>query len=478
MAGLHDTGGRGLRLFILALALLASATGRAQSIDPRDGRYALNEDGSMPAWVVPVLRLVSSTHVEPTTGLVVAEGLVLVPLGFASEGDEVIVLDGGTDIVRDGRPAHLKDYFPAEALQILSVPGLRRAPAPFADEALSDGTYVELTAFPPAERIAEGDPPLHAAATVTVFGASADPAVSGDTPLPNVTGPLLDECGNVAAYSLAHDVQTMASHPGTRYRWRGTLLAVLTRLGVTPAPAEAAPEPPAPAPTEEPAAPPEPEATDDASDAAAPVAEPEPEPAAPEPEETLDIDTLPPIETISPEPSPPPAPEPRTTWPWLLAGLALIAGGLYLHRRRRQHADGAAGGTEPGTADDPDDAGAEPIGPPPEMDRRLVLRGVLADGSRVEAGCAVSSRAVNVVIGRGTAADLALPGAAVSRQHARLNGTPDALTVTDLGSSNGTSVNGVPCLEGEILYVETGDTLVLGDARLAVSFEAPEGAGR
>ena len=65
---------------------------------------------------------------------------------------------------------------------------------------------------------------------------SAAPAVSGETPLPNVTGPLLDPCGNVAAYSLAHDVQTMSSHPGTRYKWRETLLGVLSRMGIPPAP--------------------------------------------------------------------------------------------------------------------------------------------------------------------------------------------------------------------------------------------------
>jgi pSer/pThr/pTyr-binding forkhead associated (FHA) protein len=113
----------------------------------------------------------------------------------------------------------------------------------------------------------------------------------------------------------------------------------------------------------------------------------------------------------------------------------------------------------------------------PELDRRLVLRGVLADGTPLDVGCAVSSRAVNVVIGRGAGADLVLPSSAISRQHARLNGTPDALTVTDLGSGNGTSVNGVPCLKGEILYLETGDILVLGDAQLSVEFEATEEPG-
>ncbi|MEJ2402342.1 MAG: FHA domain-containing protein [Xanthomonadales bacterium] len=485
MNAVRQSGGCGLRRVLLPLLLLFAATCAAQSIDPRSGRYALNEDGSMPPWVVPVLRLVSSTHVEPTTGLVLSDsGLVLVPMGFAAEGDEVIVLDGGTDIVRNGRPAHLKDYFPAEGLQILSVPGLRRQPAPFATEALTDGTRVELTAFPPAERIAEGDPPLHTAATVVVFGTNGAPAVSGETPLPNVTGPLLDECGNVAAYSLAHDLQTMASHPGTRYKWRETLLAVLTRLGVTPAPSAcraAASEPPPPetGPEPEPEPPPaeEPEAAEDVIEPpidapAEPAEEATTEEAEPEAaEETLAIDRLPPIETDRP----PPAPDAPPAWPWLLLGLALIAAGAWVHWRRRRAADATPQPPGADAVEKPDpDAVDDLPAHTPQLDRRLALRGVLADGTPVDIGCAVSSRAINVVIGRGATADLVLASAAVSRQHARLNGTADALTVADLGSSNGTSVNGVPCLEGEILYLERGDVLVLGDAQLSVEFEPLE----
>ena len=56
--------------------------------------------------VVLVLKLVSSTHVKPTTGIVVSDsGLVVVPAEFASGEGEMIVLDGGTDILSNGRPA-------------------------------------------------------------------------------------------------------------------------------------------------------------------------------------------------------------------------------------------------------------------------------------------------------------------------------------------------------------------------------------
>lgn len=109
------------------------------------------------------------------------------------------------------------------------------------------------------------------------------------------------------------------------------------------------------------------------------------------------------------------------------------------------------------------------------MDSLLVLAGQLGEGSDFEATCPVSSQAVNVVIGRGNA-DLQIDSAAVSRQHAALNSTGGALTLTDLGSNNGTSINGVPCLEGEIMYVSAGDTVMLGNVRFTIELK-PAGEG-
>jgi hypothetical protein len=473
---------RSVLAILFTWSLLAAATSAAQAVDPRDGNYALTEDGSMPPYVVPVLRLVSSTHVEPTTGLVISEsGLVLVPMDFATEEDEVIVLDGGTDIIRNGRPAHLKDFFPAEGLQILSVPGLRRQPAPFSGDPMEDGAAIELTAYPPAERIAEGEPPLHVASSVVVLGERADPAVSGDTPLPNVTGPVLDECGNVAAYSLAHDVQTMQTHPGTRYKWRRTLLAVLAKLQVTPRPSacrKAAPEPtiepeetPAEPAVEKPAPVPEPSPDGQAADEQAdtepeqPGAEPEEE--LPPPEE-LDLEILPPLETaeeINAEPV-----EPASGWWWLFFALVLTGAGLFLHFWRRR----GSGGFEEAESPEPPFQGIaeehSAVESPP-VDCRLTLAGHLQDGTAVSLSCETSSKAINLTIGRGQA-DLRIESAAVSRHHASLNGTAQALTLSDLGSNNGTSVNGVPCMEGEILYVEPGDVIILGDARLILDIVA------
>ena len=473
------------RLAPICLSLfLAASPCVAQTVDSTEDAFDIAQGASVPPYVVPVLRLVSKTHVEPTTGLVLSEsGLVLVPAGFASEGDEIVVLDGGNDIVSNGRTARVDKNFPMDGVQILSVYGLRRPAAPFADFAPEDGDEVRLAAFPPAEKIAEGGAqPLDIPTTLTVFGENTNPAVSGEAPVPNVSGPLLDECGNVVAFSIAHDIQTMETTPGTRYQWRDTLLGIIDTLGIRPGLSACVAELPEPEPEETPPPP-----VEEAQPEPAP-AEPEPEPIE-EPEAAEDEaaeDTLPeeeqpkilpPIE-LDEEPVPeealPPLEEqetPATAWPWLLVAALLIAGGFGLHRWRKSlnEVPEEVEPTPPAPPEDDDPGFQEPV-----MDSVLFLDGSLG-GRPLNVSCPVSSHAVNVVIGRGQV-DLQVSSTAVSRQHAALNGEKGALTITDLGSNNGTLINGVPCLEDEIMYVEPGDTITLGDARFTVEIR-PAGDG-
>jgi len=86
---------------------------------------------------------------------------------------------------------------------------------------------------------------------------------------------------------------------------------------------------------------------------------------------------------------------------------------------------------------------------------------VLEDGTRITLSDAVA------VIGRGADSAVRLADASVSRRHAEVRRTGDGWTVVDLGSTNGTRVNGSPVTERRL---EDGDTIAAGDAKLR--FEA------
>lgn len=467
-----------MRGWLLCWLVAAAAPAPAQNLETGGDAYIL-PPGSMPSWTVPVLRLVSATHVQPTTGVVLSDsGLVLVPENFAGPDDEIIVLDGGTDIIRNGRPARIEKAFPSEGWQVLAVDNFSRRGATLAATALRQGDEVRLAAFPPAELIAEGKPPLSIPATVGVFSENNSPSFAADSRLPNVTGALIDSCGNLVGVSLADDVQTMEPSPATRYQWRGALLTVFSEMGVPlresdcSAVAETGPEPVAeePAPEEPPA--PEPAAEPEIQPEQPPeeiAAEEIPEPALtaespaatePAPAESLP-DSLPPFDDRG---------SGLGRWLWLLAAIALAGLGFVFHRLRGKPPGKPL--AEPGGSGDT--AASPPVEPadeageiPPRLDSELLLSGVLRDGTEFEDACEISENAINVTIGRG-GTDLVIRSPAVSRRHVQLNGSFSELTVSDLGSSNGTSINGVPCLEGEIMYMEPGDILVLGDARCSL----------
>lgn len=77
-----------------------------------------------------------------------------------------------------------------------------------------------------------------------------------------------------------------------------------------------------------------------------------------------------------------------------------------------------------------------------------------------------------VTLGRSTACNVVLDSAAVSKVHARLERRPTQLVIEDLGSSNGTFVNGVRTLS---TVLRDGDLVVLGGVvRLRVQIELGE----
>jgi hypothetical protein len=161
----------------------------------------------------------------------------------------------------------------------------------------------------------------------------------------------------------------------------------------------------------------------------------------------------------------PPTDPNHYVWLWLLGAVLLLGGGFLVHRLRNR--EEAIVENDQSTRPQPlpvtDEASEdEPL--TPGLDSELLIFGEMTDGTSFEIKCPVSSHAINLLIGRGQA-DIAIESPAISRRHALLNGTAKTLTLSDLGSSNGTTINGVPCLEGETMYVSPGDTIVTGNAR-------------
>ncbi len=70
----------------------------------------------------------------------------------------------------------------------------------------------------------------------------------------------------------------------------------------------------------------------------------------------------------------------------------------------------------------------------------------------------------SLIIGRSQAADIELTDPLVSRVHLLITGTtPIDIKVTDLNSSNGTSLDGVPLKPNESVYWDVGKPLVIGE---------------
>ena len=77
---------------------------------------------------------------------------------------------------------------------------------------------------------------------------------------------------------------------------------------------------------------------------------------------------------------------------------------------------------------------------------------------------------IRVTIGRGPSCDCLLPEDSVSRRHAELWRESGRWYVRDLGSRNGTRLNGMRVLEA--VELRPGDRLALGDATYRVSARA------
>lgn len=464
------------------------------------------QSASISPSVVLVLKLVSSTHVKPTTGIVVSDdGLVLVPADFAAAEGEMIVLDGGTDILSNGRPAKaLAQTVPGD-MAVLSVAGLKRPGITLSNNALSANGTLHLEAFPPAEYIAKGAQPLWMPVKVLSGEDTSQVSISTETPLPYVTGAIIDNCGYLAGVSLTSGPQSLATDQAVPILFGDQIGRILDAMQITLATARCerpvqATEETGVIPVQEtrPADNPKMQASAADSQATQTV---EPEPAdrhvnenKADPNEGNVFD--PGQQAIAITPEPPSVWRSVPLWLPLLGIIvlgALIWKGLFYFRQGKNEPGQAAltksattvqpASDEPVTA--PLESGADqgvlkPRAPPvfdfniPESSTRpdgcdgvLVVEGLLDSDTGFKRFCFVNTKQIDIILGRGDAS-ISIEHAAISRAHARVESDGELMSLCDLGSRNGTYIGNVPCLPGEIMYFHAEDEISLGEIKLKI----------
>jgi hypothetical protein len=445
---------------------------------------------------VLALKLVSATHVQPTTGIViVAPDMVLVAIDFAREGDEIMVLDGGTDIVRHGRPATIVQTLPADKLAILKVHGLDRPAASLSALAEAEIKSLGLVAFPPAEMIAQGAAPVRASVKALPAITTSHPTLE---PFPNVSGALTDSCGNLVAFNMSVGVQSMQASNSPRVVWPDALQraaalagAPMRSVGCSPAEAVVAEEQPieppvaepVPEAVKEPESPAETNPPEQPGEQAPELAEqdepqPEAEQAPAEADGSLEAESqvdepvveMPAIDSSSNADGSNP---PGGFSPVTLIFAALIALLLTAWLIRRWRKNSQKTGIDASSAAIPAEPGTVRFAPGKQAVPAVILQvsGQLAKGDAFARQLPVNGPDWYAILGREDA-DVNLPSTTVSRHHARVQIQQGRITVCDLESTNGTRVNAVPCLPGEIFFVQSGDSIELGDVKLSLQLMA------
>lgn len=129
--------------------------------------------------------------------------------------------------------------------------------------------------------------------------------------------------------------------------------------------------------------------------------------------------------------------------------------------RRRPHSSSGERGARPVRKATPAPSPARPAPPPSGEGPRLVCTAGPKEGEEF-----VLSEE-EYVIGRSADNPITIPDSSVSRRHVQVRKLGAAWLVSDLGSGNGTLLNGEPLTDEEIL--KDGDVITLGDSELRFS---------
>ena len=461
--------------------------------------------------VVLVLKLISETHVQPTTGIVISDtGLVLVPAEFVASEGEMVVLDGGTDILSNGRPARVLTEAGTGDLAVISVQGLTRPGIILSGNLLNKESTLHLEAFPPAEYIAKGAAPLWIPMNLLGGEQGLQVSVSTETPLPYVSGAIVDHCGYLAGISLSSGPQSLDTDTAPLTMFNKEIgeafeamqltmpvakcqrLIQTSQAPATPANSigeiAAAEETTEQTPTTEELEIVEPVLKDlvvnDTGTAFSDDADVEVDKVDQERQVSADIQDPPSIWRSIPV--------------WLpLIGIIILAvliwKAIFFFRLNKTPPDQQSttrssnsvqpASDEPVTA--PLETGAnvdvaKPRSAPildleiPEESERpdgcdglLLVEGFLDVETGFKQFCFVNTGQFNIIIGRGDA-DIAIEHAAISRAHLRVESDGEFVTISDLGSRNGTFIGDVPCLPGEVMYLDANDEIYLGDIKLTI----------
>ena len=457
--------------------------------------------------VVLVLKLVSNTNVKPTTGIVISDtGLVLVSADFASSQGELIVLDGGTDILSNGRPARVLAETVYGKLAVISVEGLTRPGIKLSDNVLGADSTLHLEAFPPAGLIAKGAQPLWVPLDISGDEQSLGVSVSSETPLPYVSGAIVDHCGYLAGISLSSGPQSLETGTAPFTVFNKELARTFEAMQLVVPTANC--EPLVQTVDEKGISTNSIEETLDTADTVeqTPVAsELEPaEPTAPEPI-VNDVKTPPSHGTVvdGDRQIATSTSEPPSIWRsvplWLLLTGIIILGVLVWKVIFFFQLNGKSPGQKTNTrfTKDVQPASDEPVTAPletgggesnvkprsapvlnleiPELSERpdgcngvLLVEGFLDTETGFKRFCFVNTEQINIVIGRGDS-DIIIEHAAISRAHLRVESDGELITLSDLGSRNGTFIGDVPCLPGEVMFFNANYEIFLGDVKLTIS---------